>query len=115
MNNFIKITGNNSSSIIVNGVPFTPDQGSDEFVLTIGSKTHHFCGDISIQISGGCGNVSATSGNISITGDSGDASTISGDIKCKNIHGDVSTISGDVNCIGNISGNVSTISGDISR
>lgn len=83
--------------VIVDGKDVTPD--SKVITISVEGNIEKLRVDSceKVQVTGQCGTVSTTSGDIEIEGDvSGSVSSVSGDVDCRNVGGSISTVSGDV-------------------
>lgn len=122
MNSIVSVSGNNGTTVTINGKTYKLPAGS---VNVVDGKIYHngkLVDDFSdakepiynIMISGDNNNISTHSGDITVNGNAGSVATQSGDIEIsREVNGDVKTTSGDINIKGNVYGKCSTVSGDI--
>lgn len=122
MNSIVSVSGNNGTTITINGRTYNLPSGS---VSVVDGKIYHngkLVDDYSdkkettynVVISGDNNNISVQSGDVKVNGSAGSVTTQSGDVEiaCE-VNGDVKTTSGDINIKGNVYGRCSTVSGDI--
>lgn len=101
------------NKITINGVDITPDTIPNAgFIVTIGTKTYNFSGDIKVEIAGDVEEVMVTAGDV-VCRDVKNVSVSTGEVTCQSVGRSVTVTTGDVTCRGNIGGDVKTNVGSI--